>query len=744
MINKIIRSLYYILFFAIPLLVFSKTSELFEFNKIIFIYFITLCITCLWMADKILKNEPILIKKIIFLPFFIFLLSQILSTAFSIDINTSIFGYYGRFNGGLISIISYLLLFYIFIDHFNINHLPKLLKLSLISSTLVVLWGLPGKVGLDLSCLVFNGSWDNSCWADQFRPAERMFSTLGQPNWLGAYLAINFFIGLFFFYRNNTYYEHANCHLERSERSRPKAVRIITFFYLLLNFMAILFTRSDSAILATGVGFLLFSLLMILLQRSLFLSKKTVLLVLAFVTLLFIFKTGNQTMDKFLSFPSLSNKITEQKIATPKLNLSINRVTDSFDIRKIVWKGAIEIGKNYPLFGTGVETFAYSYYFKRPAEHNLTSEWDYVYNKAHNEFLNYFATTGIVGLISYLFMILLVLYMFIRSLFFEQSLEESSNNSSRLAGARSNHNVEIKISNDQLLVTSLLCAYVTILITNFFGFSISVVNLFFYLIPALIIVMLKINKKTQDNNLDLKKSILQKVKLALTIVFFLFGTNFLLSYYIADIFFAKADGYYKAGDYQTASSYLTKALQLHKEHVYEDKLSYSLANLSYLVYYQQEMDTAKNLKTLADYYNLKSLEASPLNNGYWKTRAKNFYLFYQSSLSSSDLKSGVEALNKARSIAPSDAKIPYSLALYYSMLEDEAKDEKQKSTFNKQAFSAIDSSIKLKTNYEDAYFLKGQLLKRSGNKNEAIKIFNLILDNINPENEEAKKELEKL
>ena len=48
--------------------------------------------------------------------------------------------------------------------------------------------------------------------------------------------------------------------------------------------------------------------------------------------------------------------------------------TASSEIRKIVWEGAIDIWKHYPLFGSGVETFAYSYYNFRPESHNLVSE----------------------------------------------------------------------------------------------------------------------------------------------------------------------------------------------------------------------------------------------------------------------------------------------------------------------------------------------------------------------------------
>ena len=35
--------------------------------------------------------------------------------------------------------------------------------------------------------------------------------------------------------------------------------------------------------------------------------------------------------------------------------------TESGQIRTIVWKGALEIFKHYPLLGTGPETFAFAY-----------------------------------------------------------------------------------------------------------------------------------------------------------------------------------------------------------------------------------------------------------------------------------------------------------------------------------------------------------------------------------------------
>src|SRR3990167_1778184 len=97
---KIQKYLYYLLFFITPFIMYSGTSELFEFNKMIYIYLITSSILCIWIL-RMASQGRILFKRTPFdIPIVLFFLSQLLSTLFSIDMHTSIFGYYGRFNGG--------------------------------------------------------------------------------------------------------------------------------------------------------------------------------------------------------------------------------------------------------------------------------------------------------------------------------------------------------------------------------------------------------------------------------------------------------------------------------------------------------------------------------------------------------------------------------------------------------------------------------------------------------------------
>ena len=138
MINNILKYLYIALFFFTPLIMYQNTSELFEFNKMIFIYLIASVVLFLWI-HKMLTDKMIILNKTFLFPVLIlFFFSQLISTLFSIDLQTSLFGYYGRFNGGLISIIAYLILFFAFVSNFNSKIIPTLLKTSLLSSFFVI------------------------------------------------------------------------------------------------------------------------------------------------------------------------------------------------------------------------------------------------------------------------------------------------------------------------------------------------------------------------------------------------------------------------------------------------------------------------------------------------------------------------------------------------------------------------------------------------------------------------------
>lgn len=737
MIDTIILYLYYGLFFLTPLVMSSATSELFEFNKMLLIYIITALIGGLWLIKMILSKKIVFKKTSLDLPIGLFFISQILATIFSIDVHTSIFGYYGRFNGGLLSIFSYLILYYAFVSNLDRSAVKKILTTSLISSILVILWGIPGKLGYDLSCLVFMGQFNNKCWTSQFDPAARMFSTLGQPNWLGAFLAINFFIALYFFIKSLNNEKKLNSYLLGG--------------YLVLSFVITLFTRSRSAFLSVIAGIGFFGIYYFLKNKKDKAKLRTVGILITLIILsVIIFKTGIDKVDRILSGQFQPPRLNVGRLVAPAKNTQTKPateaafrtdVTESLDIRKIVWEGAINLGFKYPFFGSGVETYAYSYYFVRPASHNLTSEWDYLYNKAHNEFLNYLATTGFVGFFTYLFMIGMVIFAL---------WQRISNSKFKIKNSLKIENLKLKIKDTENqekipLAFYLLLAYFTILVTNFFGFSTSTINLFFYLIPAFIVVQ---EIKRDDYETKLKGlNIFQQGGLLLVsglVVYSLFSIG---RYWLADTNYAMGDSFARVDDYKSSANYLNQALQLKYEPVYQDRLSQSLASLAVIASLQRETDstgaadTTSKLMSAADYYNQQALKASPKNLLYWKTRAKNYYLFYQITLNPEEINEGVSALKQAETLTKTDPKLPYSLSIFYSLLADDTEDKTKKTEYENLSLAEIEKAIKLKSNFRDGYYLKGQLLKKYGRTEEAKKVFQFILKKIDSTDQEVKKEL---
>lgn len=708
--------LYTLLIGVTPLLMYHKTSEIFEFNKMIFIYFITLLILCLWLVRMIIYKKLLFRNTTLTLPLLIFLVSQIVSTYFSIDRHTSLFGYYGRFNGGLLSIVCYIILYFAFVSNISLHDVRQkieyFLKVSLATSTIVMLWGLPDKFGFDLSCRLFTGSFKTSCWTNEFQPAVRMFSTLGQPNWLGIYLVVNILFALYFIF------------------SQEFKRKWLLFIYMFLGTVCVVFTQSRSAMLAYGIGLGVISVYVF--AAKIFGKKReayTELLKKILLPLLIVIACAivvGLSTNKNMIWGGANNNSQTQ--VNEKVN---NRtiVTDSFTIRKIVWQGAYAIGLKYPWFGSGVETFAYSFNFLRPIDHNMTSEWDFVYNKAHNELLNYFATTGIFGVLAYLILIGVVI--------------------SRIKPLL-NENDDKK----QFLGVILITAFAAITISNFFGFSTSTINMFYYLIPAFVVMLLRQNHNEQSDDVE-GLTIVQKAMLMIPLTVFLYGVSFLSLYYMADVHYARGENYRLIQEYDQALFYLYYADSLKGEHVYKDKISQVLAQKgffdSYLNHTQNSLCPTSEGKNeqcfeLAQKYNDKTLKESPKNVYYYRSKARNNFLAYQITQDESDFDTSIKAITQAQDLAPTDPRYPYMKSLFfigrYDALEKPSEDDK--TTLKFRALGPANTAIKLKSDYKDAYMTRGLAAVYIGDIDGARANFTYILEKIDPNDEQAKAELAKI
>ncbi len=239
---------------------------------------------------------------------------------------------------------------------------------------------------------------------DFYIPKQRpIFSTFGNPNFFSSYLVVSFPVFLGFFL----------------QEKRKNTLLI----YSLLSIAALMFTYSRGGIL----GFL-FSIILFLIfqkERIKILKEKRFIILVVLVFLIFIYFTRNIWVKK-----------TE---------------------RLLIWKDTLVMALKNPL-GVGLGAFHTS--FPQYASNELLEKLPptkFIVNYAHNEFLEVFAETGIIGLIIFLSIIWV---------FFKEGIEK------------------IK-SNKDFITTGLLASAGGILLQSFFSvnmrFTVSAIYFYFIL-----------------------------------------------------------------------------------------------------------------------------------------------------------------------------------------------------------------------------------------------------------------------
>ncbi len=702
---------------------------------------LTIVIMGAWLV-KMISTRTFTIKRTpLDIPILLFLLSQLISTIFSLDSRVSFWGYYSRFNGGFLSLLTYTFLYYAFVNNSNLAQAKRFLYATLLGAVVVIVWGLPSHFGYDPTCLLFRGSLDTSCWTEAFRPTVRIFSTLGQPAWLAAYLATLLPIVMAM-----TIWEKEKMHDLPLLASFKKPRIIGLWIFSGLMYLALLYTDTRGGFLAfwAANGFFWAALYYI----RLFPIRKLLTYFLALNALFFFFNFTSGTpvhqldalsLRAFHSAPAPAPQTTSVTSSNPApttpstIQTNTNNITDSGDIRLLVWRGAFDIWKAHPLIGTGVETYAFAYYLNRPVAHNLTSEWDYLYNKAHNEYLNYLATTGALGLGTHL--LFLLTFFFIA---FKQ-----------LKKARSLPKTELNKEN-WLYVTALPGAFVSIIISNFFGFSVVIMNIFLYFIPVWLLFFSDfqfIKKLEWDFTSKIKKTssslnLYQWSGISAVVLIGAFLLIQLFRFWTADVSYALGMNLDHVGDansYQTAFTNLQSAVNTRpNEPVFQDEFSLNMAILGSAFIANNNATVGAQLANQAVQLSDTITTNHPNNVVYWKSRVRVFYLLAQ--IDSQYYKKALEAVLIAKKLAPTDAKISYNVGVLYGQTNQ-----------IQNGINELSQTISLKPDYRDAYFARAifyHQLSESATGQEKVDLYNkgvsdlrYILANLSPSDDNAKKTL---
>lgn len=743
----LLTSLFSLLVFSIPLYFRFVNEELFEFNKIILLYTLTICIGFVWIVRMIFEKKVLFQRTLLDYPIGFFVLSQLLSTIFSIHPYTSWLGYYSRFNGGLLSTLCYVGLFYAFVSNMKKKDLGNFFLSAFLSGFIVAIYGILEHFGHSFSCLLVpgNSTFGVDCWVQDVQ--SRVFASFGQPNWLAAYVVTILPIGF----------------VIATQKKISLIKRLFFMATTVLLFMVLLYTRSRSGIAGIaggGVVFLMGSFALFGKDKAKLpqqLHLPTVLSTL-FIVVFFTLITDigfNPSISKFLkdkrsttttqqlqNQETVQTQTTDQTTSVPptdtttQSNIStqaetviqpdtttqtptpvVDRLegggTDSGEIRKIVWTGALKVWQRYPIIGSGVETFAYSYYKDRIREHNDVSEWDFLYNKAHNELLNLLATTGIFGLLTYLSIFVFVTYLTARTLISKS------------------HTIT-----EKFISLALFSGQIALFISNFFGFSTVTVNIFMYLFFAITWILYADSKEktVQSRHSPFSTELTSTQYLAVTItaivcLFFLFKVY---NYWAADKAFAEGKNYFNSGQYQYGIQKQLEAISRSpKEAVYYDTLSDNYSQLAAHFATVGDATIAAQITNEAISASNQTLKLNNKHLNFYKTKARVMVTLSQ--VDETFLTDAKQTLLEAMQLAPTDPKLVYTLAVI---------EQTQENT--QEAKRLYQETLALKPDYERALWKISELYEAEKNYAQALPPLEYILKNITPGNQVLIEKIESL
>ncbi len=352
------------LLIVVPLVFYTYAYDVFEYNKLTAFRLFTLLGLLAYLTKIMLAGSEAVKPSPLWPPVIAIGISSLLSTIWSNNHVTSIFGVYEDFEG-ILMIANYILLFFLVNQHTrHFNDVRKFLTAVVVAGSLAGGYGVAQNFGFDFIM------WNPTTYS-----ATRLFGSLGNPNFLAAYVLMCLPIaGMLFL------------------MARRPWVKSLLLFLVIVMTLSIFFTKSRGAMYALAAQGLVFAVYFIFNMRwdtQLWKGNRrwiAALVVLAGMTL-------------FL--PNVRSTIQVSVARTVAvLNIKALHITP----RLYIWRSALQMMRDNPILGSGLDTFQITFPKYRLAEY-WRLEWNGTPEKAHNFFLQIGATTGFLGLAAWLWLI---------------------------------------------------------------------------------------------------------------------------------------------------------------------------------------------------------------------------------------------------------------------------------------------------------------------------------------------------
>lgn len=346
-----------LLTFLIPIAFLPWTFEIFEFNKQLILLVIGSLLLVVWLAKIVITREVKILKSPLNLAVLAYFVVYLLATIFSIDPITSILGFYGRFNGGLISLLGYVILYYLVMQTVSEQNNKVWLLISWLS-------------GVGLGSLVLFLQMLGLRWLGFPAADLATFSPLGGSlNATALLLAATLPLGLYL-----------------AKVGQNSVIRIgslvVSVLSLIILFM-VDYQLGWIGLVVSTVSWLLF----------VFWKNEAVSFHWTMIPALALLLAA-------VSWPLATPALTRLQIPV-EVNLSLSSSW------KIAWQDVV----SRPVLGSGPETFIYGFSKYKPDNFNDSNFWAFRFDKASSEYAQLLATTGFVGILGYIVLILIAAWL---------------------------------------------------------------------------------------------------------------------------------------------------------------------------------------------------------------------------------------------------------------------------------------------------------------------------------------------
>lgn len=665
-----IEVLILIVIFIMPAIFDRRLGIVFSGTKTAWMRVFGLVFLGVWAIKLIVAKKHNFFRTALDWPVASFLLCTTIATITSIHVYTSFVGFYGRYEG-LTSWYLFGLFFFVITNYLRSTEQLKRAFVTVVSAaTLMAVYSIIQRHGLDPYMWGGVITW------------QRVIGTIGQPNFLAAYMLMAFFLNLamilirkkefssqinwseqlvpvgYFLFTQITFIAMIYSLDARNvllwyfgfivitasammfsytyDKLHPWVLNFVLGVGLILNYICILYTQSRGGYMGLFTGA---SLFVIVAGRKWILANWKKIIALTFIIFLI---TGITMMNpQFSPFKRFSEEITTEKAESGR----VMELKGAAGSRGETWKSSFQIIANYPIFGIGPEVLKMVFPRYETDLFRFKEAFHVKQDRAHNETFDVSVTKGLVTFFIYLWLLFIVF------------------RTGWLKSRRTDNQVE------KLMLAGLLAAVGAFLVQNQFSFGVVAITSLFWMIWAMIMV---IGKSQPEAGQDKEINWLDLPWLPIAGVLVLVGIAIYVSF-----FSFRGDVRFKAGKVSVQLRNLDQGVKYYEKSL--DVFPYEGGTVSHLgIAY---MNLSRTRPERKQYLN-KAIETLKYGNIIDPYNADNFYIL---------------------------SKIHY---LLYKMGDQGALSEAQ---------NHAEIAIKIDPYYAEVYHVLGMIYETQNRKLDAIK-----------------------